>query len=129
MGFVGVLLGIKSAVEGTAGFMPETVPADFPGNENVFTPFTFDDYVTALQAERICEAKSVPNPFDNFNEFRYFEMTGMPFQGNGWQVPMLKCDPRYVRVTRWFSFSTPVKLTYCSVQKLRIGWRRRHEIL
>lgn len=94
MGFVAVLLGIKSAVEGTENFAPETVPADFPSNENVFTPFTFDDYVTALQAERVCEAQTIMNPLDNFNVVDYYDITGMPFQGDGWSVPMLKCDPR-----------------------------------
>jgi hypothetical protein len=95
MGFVGVLLGIKSAVEGTSNFMPETVAAFFPANEDVFTPFTFDDYVTALQAKRVCEGQSVTDPSTNI-DYAYFDITGMPMQAYSWQVPMIKCDPRYV---------------------------------
>ena len=100
MGFVGVLLGIKSAVEGTSGFKPKTVAASFPGNDDVFTPFTFDDYVTALQAKRVCVAQTVLDPSNGFEEIDYFDITGMPMQGYSWQVPMVKCDPRYVRWCR-----------------------------
>lgn len=128
MGFVGVLLGIKSAVEGTSSFSPETVPAYFPGDVDVFTPFTFSDYVTAFQAERVCEAKSIINPYDNFNEVQYYDMTGMPYQGNGWQVPMLKCDPRCVR-NKGVLIIHPRQANLFFYQKLCIRRRRWHEIL
>lgn len=115
MGFIGVLLGIKSAVEGSSGFEPKTIPADFPVNEDVFTPFTFDDYVTALQAKRVCVAQSIVDPSTNAVT-NYFDITGMPFQGYSWQVPMVKCDPRYVPVV---NAAFEVSPFFFLVQKLK----------
>ena len=80
MGFVGLLVWIKSAVEGTSDFAPESIPAFIPDNNYAYTPFSFADYLTALQAQRQCTA-------DGW-------ITGMPRGGDNWQVPLVKCDHR-----------------------------------
>jgi hypothetical protein len=91
--FVGALLGIKSAVEGTSNFKPQIIEAYLPEESDVFTPMSFTDYVTALQAKRQCVQRSSSSDTyaDNFGE-SYFDITGMPYQATDWQVPMLKCD-------------------------------------
>jgi hypothetical protein len=52
--FVGILVLIKGAVENTANFSPEEIPANFPTNNDALKIFSFTDYVTTLQAERKC---------------------------------------------------------------------------
>jgi hypothetical protein len=54
------------------------VEPTFPDNSQAFTPLTFADYVTALQAQRICIGQDA--------------MTGMPFNQYDWQVPFVRCD-------------------------------------
>mmetsp|Transcript_2635 Transcript_2635/g.7197 ORF Transcript_2635/g.7197 Transcript_2635/m.7197 type:complete len:156 (-) Transcript_2635:254-721(-) len=58
--FVGILVGIKGAVEDLDGFSPEEVPANFPINNDALKIFSFTDYVTALQAKRTCTAGNAP---------------------------------------------------------------------
>lgn len=86
---MGVLVGIKSAVQGTSSFAPQVIPAIVPSNEYAFTPLTFADYVTALQVTRTC--------VENSTGGGGFEISGMPQQGYNWQVPFVKCD--YVQCT------------------------------
>mmetsp|Transcript_15759 Transcript_15759/g.36132 ORF Transcript_15759/g.36132 Transcript_15759/m.36132 type:complete len:762 (-) Transcript_15759:2199-4484(-) len=85
VGFVAVLLGIKAATENSGdGLTSDKIPAIIPGNERVFRPLSFQDYLTASQATRICVE-------DDDGEF---SISGMPFQGSNWMVPMVKCDNR-----------------------------------
>ncbi len=91
VGFIAILVGIKSAVEGTEGFKAKVVEPIYPSDADVFTPLTFKDYVTALQAKRTCEWLE-PNAMGGGGG--YFDISGMPKQTYNWQVPMIKCDPR-----------------------------------
>jgi len=50
-----------------------------------YTPPSFTDYVTALQAQRICLYNATSQQYD---------ISGIDNQGYNWQVPMLKCDSR-----------------------------------
>jgi len=56
--FVGILVAIKGAVEDSDAFAPEEVAAKFPSNNDALKLFSFTDYVTALQAKRVCTASS-----------------------------------------------------------------------
>ena len=75
-----ILYSIKKAIGDTDG---EIVDAVFPQNENAFVPLSFKDYLTALQAQRICIG---PN-----SEGEY-EITGMNRRSFDWQVPFVRCD-------------------------------------
>lgn len=89
--FVGILLSIKNAFEDAWNLRGDTVPAFFPTDMFAFQPFTFADYVTAMQAERRCV-------IDNSNS--QFFITGIPWDDSwwsdwrwtNWQVPFVKCD-------------------------------------
>lgn len=85
--FVAVLVAIKNAVKNSDGFQTETVNATFP--EFAYTPLTFRDYVTAMQAKHKC-IEGV-NPRTGQLDFW---ITGVPDQGDNWQVPFVKCDSR-----------------------------------
>ena len=85
IGFVGVLVGIKEASKNTTGFAAETVPPLIPSNDMAFIPLSFQDYVTTMQAQRVCY-------FDN--ETGSMQITGMPGNGFNWQSPFVKCDIR-----------------------------------
>ena len=82
--FVGILVAIKNAFEDSDSFRAETIPAIIPGDDMTFTPLTFGDYVTALQAQRQC----VADP----NSAQGFSITGIAADGFNWQVPVVKCD-------------------------------------
>jgi hypothetical protein len=100
--FVGFLVLIRNAVveddngESASRIVNATIPDDF----YAFTPLSFQDYATALNAQRRC-AKQPSGEFTfdlkNMNFTGANEMglgiTGMPLQGQNWQVPMIKCDP------------------------------------
>lgn len=73
-------MAIKKAVEGSSGFEPTLVPAYMPDEGDLFTPLSFTDYVTALQADRQC-VEAAPG---------FFLITGMDYD---WPVPMIKCNP------------------------------------
>jgi len=81
IGFICILVAIKLAVKNTDGFFPETVEPSFPPNKESAIPFSFTDYVTAIQAERKCKSNG-----------RGFSITGMT--SVNWQVPFVKCDSR-----------------------------------
>jgi hypothetical protein len=100
--FVGILVLIKNAVEDTDGFASELVPAYYPANEDTWIPFTFTDYVTAIQAKRFC-TKFDTGGFD-IETIETLENLGIPISGYGitgiadlgwsWPVPFVKCDSR-----------------------------------
>jgi len=92
--FVFFLVLIKNAVEDSANFAQETVPAYLPNNSDAFIAFSFADYVTALQAERFCEAiPAVRGRSANGNQMD-LGITGIADKGYNWQVPFVKCDSR-----------------------------------
>lgn len=72
-------MAIKVALENDASFKPETIPARFPTNLEAVIPLTFRDYVTSVQAPRLCEGNLVD-----------FEVSGILDNQN----PFLKCDSR-----------------------------------
>jgi hypothetical protein len=82
-----MLVAIKKSLEGNENFSPQEVPAAIRDkNGDAFIPLSFTDYVTAIQADRICvPSKSDPSEF---------EITGMPFDNDNWMVPFVKCDSR-----------------------------------
>lgn len=83
VGFICILLGIKISLEGSSGFAPVAVPPSFPGDSLTIIPLSFRDYVTSLQAKRVCEPSVLTKQW--------------PFQISGFydnQNPFLKCDRR-----------------------------------
>ena len=76
--FVGILVWIKSAVEGTSGFDSKTIPPYMPTESDMISPLTFTDYVTAMRVKRECVIQ---------DGYKY--ITGFDYE---WPVPMLKCD-------------------------------------
>lgn len=85
VGFVAVLLAIKSAEESTGGGLTnDIVPALIPGNFRTFRPLSYRDYVTAAKAERTCVIQ----------ENGKLGISGILDQGENWMVPMVKCDHR-----------------------------------
>jgi hypothetical protein len=78
---IAVLLLIKMAFERAGGLESTIVEPTFPAQSETFVPFTFQDYLTALQAKRVC--LGVPGNFS---------ISGMEKQN--WQVPLVKCDSR-----------------------------------
>jgi hypothetical protein len=84
MGFVGVLVGIKSAVDDSEGLFSGTVPAFFPPDPFALTPLTARDYFTFMQAQRTC-IKGKEGDLE-------FIISGIERNGYNWQVPLVKCD-------------------------------------
>jgi hypothetical protein len=88
------LVLIKKSVDDSDSFSPETFPAYFPGNEEAFQIFSFSDYVTTLQAERLCKTID-PVPFRSpSGATTDFGITGIAAKGYNWQVPFVQCDSR-----------------------------------
>ncbi|KAL7567855.1 hypothetical protein ACA910_000596 [Epithemia clementina (nom. ined.)] len=86
VGFVGILLAIKGAVDNSGA---DIVPAIYPDNSYAFRPFSFQDYITAVRAEKQCEMQ-----YDGNGEEMGLGITGINQQGYNWMVPMVKCDNR-----------------------------------
>ena len=79
-------------MEDSDSFAPETVPANFPTNYDAVKIFSFSDYVTALQAERICQEVE-PIPYvSRPGATTDFVISGIAFKGYNWQVPFVQCD-------------------------------------
>jgi hypothetical protein len=93
MAFVGILVLIKGAVENGDDFLVDTVPAFLPNEFMTYTPLSFTDYVTALQASRTCVLKSSRRKTHNDTERQDdFLISGISQNGYNWQVPFVKCD-------------------------------------
>ena len=90
--FVAILVAIKNAVSDTDGFAPEVEPADFPDEGDILQAFSFTDYVTAMQAKRVCEVVNQSRYALLYGA--YFSISGIPQQGYNWQVPFVRCDSR-----------------------------------
>jgi hypothetical protein len=76
---------VKVSVDDNPSFSPKIVPPTYPTNSDAVIPFSFNDYVTAIQAKRVCINDGV---FDDY------AITGIGFLGYNWQVPFVKCDSR-----------------------------------
>jgi ATP-binding cassette, subfamily A (ABC1), member 3 len=120
------LIGIKSAVENAGDADAELIGATFPDDSQAWTPLSFNDYLTAIQAKRICMLDSNLDPSfqDILDEFgggtlppgvsnetfnginagnvtenaRSFIISGYQSLGYNWQVPLVKCDSRVCKV-------------------------------
>jgi hypothetical protein len=94
------LVLIKNAAENTDGFESEIIPAYYPGNEDTLIPFTFTDYVTAIQAKRFCTKFDLEKydlgDLDDLNPSSGddYRITGIADEGWNWPVPFVKCDSR-----------------------------------
>ena len=84
--FVGILVGIKRAVENTDTFKPRVVPASYPSADDVLRGYSFLDYLTALSAEKRCAAGWGPTGY---------LISGVDPYNN--PVPFLRCDSRLCR--------------------------------
>jgi hypothetical protein len=94
IGFVAILIAIKSSTEDTTS---EIEPAFLPTNREAFQPLTFQDYVSAMQATRLCEEQEFSyEDFETGEErtARFLGITGMERAAYNWQVPTVKCDHR-----------------------------------
>jgi hypothetical protein len=60
------------------------LPEYYPKDENAIIPFSYTDYVVALQAKRVCKLRDDGD----------LEITGLHDKGYSWQVPFVKCDSR-----------------------------------
>jgi len=85
VGFLAILVAIKE----TAGnnLTSDTEPAIIPENDMAFRPLSFQDYLTAVRADKVCEEQ-----FDLEGEPMGLGISGIHFQGSGWMVPMVKCE-------------------------------------
>jgi hypothetical protein len=126
--FVGILLAIKNAVEGTSSFAPQVIEALYPANNITWSPLTFGDYVTAMQAKRFCTLSASPtipgfptgpsNPFGSsasMTNSTDFSITGIADSGYNWQVPFVKCDSRKCQV------DGEAALPYCEYMSLGVA--------
>jgi len=88
---ISILLSIKEVLKDDATFKPRTIKAVIP--KESIKPFSFLDYITAVQTPRTC----VPMPLEirlqdsNFL-FRPYSISGI--NPENWPVPFLKCDFR-----------------------------------
>lgn len=90
--FTGILIAIKNSLGDD--IESELVPPTFPDTLDVFRPLSFLDYVTTLQAPRICTAPELTGIDWVDAGFGDFDVTGMPLQGYDWQNPFVRCDNR-----------------------------------
>ena len=86
--FVLVLVLIKYAVENAGNLdSSEIINATFPSIS--LTPLSFNDYITAMQAQRKCRSSNNTEDDDDM-----YDITGIFVNGFNWQVPFVKCDSR-----------------------------------
>ena len=85
--FVLFLVLIKNAVDNAGDLESETVAAEF--TDFSLTPMSFNDYITAMQAQRKCKLNADPGTND------MYDITGITNKDETWwQVPFVKCDSR-----------------------------------
>jgi hypothetical protein len=107
---VWVLIAIKNAAQtdDTEGQIVEPlIPTDMNGT---FTPITFNDYLTGLQAKKICEFNEKK---DQFSKSDYL-ITGVKY--HNWHVPLVKCDSRLCKST-----GQDAATTVCEYNVIGIG--------
>jgi hypothetical protein len=94
---------IKNAVDNSGSLEAEIVNATFP--DYSLTPFSFTDYLTAMQAKRICvnatnasNGTTIPGYSDyqdnSITTSNPYDISGIYDNGFNWQVPFVKCDSR-----------------------------------
>lgn len=73
------------AIKNAANFdvNPEQ-PAFYPADEMALTPFSYNDYMIAIQAKRMCFMEKEDR----------LGITGLKDRGKGWQVPYVKCNSK-----------------------------------
>jgi ABC-2 family transporter protein len=107
--FVGILVSIRNAVvkDDDAASASRIVNATIPDDFYAFTPLSFQDYATALNAQRKCTKQpsgsftfDPETGFSNASAELGWGITGMALQGANWQVPMIKCDPGACQIER-----------------------------
>ena len=84
--FVGILVGIKRAVETTDTFQPRVIPASYPTASDVLRGYSFLDYLTSLAAEKRCMVGWGPTGY---------AISGIDPYNN--PVPFMRCDSRKCR--------------------------------
>ena len=91
-----ILVLIKNAVQNSSSFAPETIPAYYPNNNDSQIPFSFGDYVTAIQAKHVCQSMLPSLSFFSsaYVQSANLEISGLADKGANWQVPFIKCDSR-----------------------------------
>ena len=102
-----ILVAVKISLQNNKSFSPQVIEAEFPGNNQTIIPFSFNDYVTAIQAKRVC----FKNPDTN-----EWAVSGIDLRGYGWQVPFVKCDSRACKKE-----GDNAALYYCEYQILALA--------
>lgn len=80
--FVLILVALKNAPSLNKG--EDVVPEFLPDDNTTLIPFSYRDYVIALQAKRVCVLRRDGD----------LEISGIFDKGVNWQVPFIKCDSR-----------------------------------
>ena len=70
-----------------------TYPATYPGADDVIIPLSFQDYVTALQANRTCIPDPTADPLQKVLGLAPLVISGIDFQD--WPVPFVFCNSYY----------------------------------
>jgi hypothetical protein len=89
VGFIGILVGIKVASQNSTGFAAVEVAPMLPHNDMAVVPLSFQDYVTAMQAKRVCYTGLNVSATGGIGSL---QITGID-DGYNWQVPFVMCDP------------------------------------
>lgn len=66
------------------------VPASYPGADDILIPFSFQDYVTALQANRTCVVDPTATPAEQILGLAPLVISGLNWQD--WPVPFVFCN-------------------------------------
>lgn len=66
------------------------VPASIPGSSSTIIPFSFQDYVTALQATRTCVVNPTASAAEKFLGLAPLVISGINYQD--WPVPFVFCN-------------------------------------
>jgi hypothetical protein len=105
-----ILVVVKVSLKDNASFSAEVVEPTYPGNDQAIIPFSFHDYVTAIQAKRVC----IKNP--SIFASNPWAITGIASQGYNWQVPFVKCDSRSCQAV-----GEDAATNYCEYQILALS--------
>ena len=104
---VGLLILIKNPAEDSVFIKPQIIPANFPTSDDTITPLSFTDYITALQAQRVCLA----------GKGRRGKISGIT---NNWAVPFVHCDQRLC------PFRDADGIPYCEYRSLGLAPINEH---
>lgn len=111
-----ILVAIKVSLEDSANFSPQPVEADIRNNGDAFIPLSFTDYVTAIQAQRICIASAV--------SATDLDITGMPVDNYNWMVPFVKCDSRACK-----NVGDDARAKYCEYPILAVAPKNQGDVV